>query len=325
MGKILGIGNALVDILVSADDSFLKANGLAKGSMQLVDRVRVEELRSKLNPQSVRYASGGSSANTIYGIAQLGNPAGYIGKVGLDSLGKFFENDLKLNHIDPHLFYSNTTDTGTALTFITPDSERTFATYLGASIELSENDFSAEMFTPYSLLHLEGYLVSNPSLLKKIIQLARGCGLEVSIDLASYNVVEDNKDFLIDILKNDVDIAFSNEAEAKALTGKEPYEALQEISGYCRIAIVKVGSKGSLIRANNNQYEIEAYKVKSVDTTGAGDLYASGFLYGYINKMSLPSCGKLGSLVASRVVEEIGAKIPSPKWDEINLLKASMI
>ncbi|MGC8803156.1 MAG: adenosine kinase [Bacteroidales bacterium] len=322
---ILGIGNALVDILVNVENDFLTNNGLSRGSMQLVDKHRIGELMQKLGSKAFQQASGGSAANTIVGLSCLGAATGYVGKIGHDSMGNFFAQELQKQHIKAYLLYSPHTDTGTALTFITPDSERTFATYLGAAVELDAPDLNRAFFKDFSFLHLEGYLVYNHQLIEQAIEFARQHQMEISLDLASYNVVEANRDFLERIIRQSVDVVFANEQEALALTGLEPEAAVDAIGQQCKIAVVKVGARGSWIKTGNEKYFVDAFKVQPVDTTGAGDLYAAGFLYGYLNNWPWEACGKLGSLVASEVIQVIGAKIPTTAWNKINQLKSSMI
>ena len=318
MKRIIGIGNALVDVLIKLEnDSFLKEQNLPKGSMQLIDKdvaLKLMEATKKIKPQ---LTSGGSASNTIHGLAKLGSQTSYIGKIGNDEFGKIFTSDLKNNKIVPTLLQS-ASETGRALTFISPDSERTFATYLGAAVELSAEDLIPSQFDSYELLHLEGYLVFNNELVEKAIKLAKSKGLHVSIDLASYNVVDANRDFLTKIIKESVDIVFANEEEAKSLTGEVPEKALQLISEMCDIAVVKVGSKGSMVKRGNDKVRVDAIKAKAIDTTGAGDLYASGFLFGLSQGWNLGKCAKLGSITAGKVVETIGAKIGQLEWDEIN-------
>ena len=317
MDKVLGIGNALVDIMTKLpDDSTLDKFSLKKGSMQLYERDFADKINNETNNFDKSQSSGGSAANTIHGLANLGASAGYIGKIGSDSFGDFFQNDMKSNGIEPLMLKSNN-ETGRAIALISPDSERTFATYLGAAVELSDSDLTPEQFKGYKYLHIEGYLVLNHALMIRAAKLAKEHGLKISIDMASFNVVEDNLSFLKDYVRNYVDIIFANEEEAKAFTGKEPEEALNEIAEQCEVAIVKVGSKGSLIKSNGIIYKIDPIKANSVDTTGAGDLYASGFLYGMVNNMPLEKCGKIGSLCAGRVIEVIGSKMDTIVWDEI--------
>ena len=317
MDKVLGIGNALVDIMTKLpDDSTLDKFSLKKGSMQLYERDFADKINNETNSFDKSQSSGGSAANTIHGLANLGASAGYIGKIGSDSFGDFFQNDMKSNGIEPLMLKSNN-ETGRAIALISPDSERTFATYLGAAVELSDSDLTPEQFNGYKYLHIEGYLVLNHALMIRAAELAKEHGLKISIDMASFNVVEDNLSFLKDYVRNYVDIIFANEEEAKAFTGKEPEEALNEIAEQCEVAIVKVGSKGSLIKSNGIIHKIDPIKANSVDTTGAGDLYASGFLYGMVNNMPLEKCGKIGSLCAGRVIEVIGSKMDNIIWDEI--------
>lgn len=317
MDKVLGIGNALVDIMTKLpDDSTLDKFSLRKGSMQLSEKDFADKINNETADFEKSQSSGGSAANTIHGLANLGAETGYIGKVGNDQFGEFFSNDMKANGIEPFMLKS-TTDTGMAVALISPDSERTFATYLGAAVELSDSDLNTDQFKGYKYLHIEGYLALNHNLMLKAAELAKENNLKISIDMASFNVVEDNLEFLKDYVKNYVDIIFANEEEAKAFTGKEPEEALNEIAEQCEIAVVKIGSKGSMVKSEGKTYQVEPFKANSIDTTGAGDLYASGFLYGLSNNLPLEKCGSIGSLCASKVIQVIGSKMSNETWDEI--------
>jgi sugar/nucleoside kinase (ribokinase family) len=188
---------------------------------------------------------------------------------------------------------------------------------LGAAVELSANDLKPEQFEGFDLLHLEGYLVFNHDLVERALSLAKSKGLQISIDLASFNVVDSNKDFLQKIIKEYVNIVFANEEEAKSLTGLEPEWALRAIARLCEIVVVKFGAKGSAVKRGNELARATAIKANAIDTTGAGDLYASGFLYGLINGWTLDKCVKFGSITAGKVVETIGAKINDQGWKEI--------
>jgi sugar/nucleoside kinase (ribokinase family) len=317
MKRVLGIGNALVDVLIKVEnEDLLKDLNIRKGSMQLVDSEFKNMLLSKTMNLNNTRASGGSSANTINGMASLGVKTGYIGKIGNDETGEFFLSDLKNNNIETFVKRCST-ETGIATVLITPDSERTFGTYLGASVELDANDIEDLMFRNYSLLHLEGYLLFNKELINKALMLAKTNNLIVSLDLASYNVVEANLDFIRDIITNYVDIVFANEEEAKAFTGKSAEAALDEIAGICDTAIVKIGKHGSLIKNNSKETRVSATPARVIDTTGAGDLYAAGFLYGFSKGLTMEKCGETGALLAGKVIEVIGAKIPSGTWSEI--------
>jgi sugar/nucleoside kinase (ribokinase family) len=325
MKKIIGMGNALVDVLVQiSDDMLLETFGLPKGSMQLVDKRKSQEIISGLSHSKYDIASGGSAANTINGIANLGLGSGYIGKIHRDEFGEIFRKDMTDKGIEAFLLYGNQ-DTGLATTLISPDSERTFGTYLGAAVELSPSDLKAEYFLGYDILHIEGYLVQNHDLIEQAVKLAKENGLSVAIDMASYNIVEANQDFLIQLIKSHVDIVFANEEESKALTGKAPEEALEDISEMCEIAVVKVGAKGSLIKAGNERVSIEAIAAQPVDTTGAGDLYASGFLFGLVLGHSLEKCGQIGALLGGNVIEVIGPKMDAQRWAGINKQVADIV
>ncbi len=320
MDKVLGIGNALVDIMTKLpDDSTLETFSLKKGSMQLSEKDFSDQINDATIDFEKLQSSGGSAANTIHGLASLGVPTGYIGKVGDDEFGVFFSNDMKAHSIQPFMLKGKT-ETGRAIALISPDSERTFATFLGAAIELADIDLNADQFKDYKYLHIEGYLVLNQPLMNKAAQLARENNMKISLDLASFNVVEDNLEFLKEYVKNNVDIVFANEEEAKAFTGKEPEEALNEMAEQSEIAVVKVGKNGSLVKSNNAVFNISPIKAIPVDTTGAGDLYASGFLYGLANKLPLDECGRIGSLCAGKVIEVIGSKMSNETWNEIRSL-----
>jgi sugar/nucleoside kinase (ribokinase family) len=317
MKKILGMGNALTDILLQIDnDEVLFSLNLLKGGMQLINTERSQEINDAVSNYSKIMATGGSASNTINGITRLGMTGGFVGKIGKDDIGLFFTNDSINNGVKPHLLTSET-PSGRCTVLVSPDSERTLCTYLGAACELDASDLNAEMFQGYDIFHIEGYLVQNHELIRRAVMLAKQEGLKVSLDLASYNVVEDNLDFLLEIIHKYVDIVFANEEEARAFTGKEPEEALKVISMHCDIAIVKVGKDGSFIKSGDKTVQIQPRKSECIDTTGAGDLYASGFLFGLANNYSLEVCGKIGSLISGNVVEVLGAKMPEEVWDNI--------
>ncbi|PKP38927.1 MAG: adenosine kinase [Bacteroidetes bacterium HGW-Bacteroidetes-15] len=320
MAKVFGIGNALVDIMTSLnDDELLKALNLPKGSMQLVDEITIGNALQKTIGLSQTLASGGSAANTINGLANLGIETGFIGKVGNDELGQFFHNDMVNCGIKPSLLQGKAS-TGTALALVTPDSERTFAVYLGAAIEMIPEDINKSNFEGFDYFHIEGYLVQNHALIEKALKLAKQAGLKVSLDLASYNVVEANLNFLHRMVEEYVDIVFANEEEAKAFTGEEPEKALEILGGMSEIAIVKIGAKGSLIKFGDRTYKLGVINVNPIDTTGAGDLYASGFLYGLSKGLSLEKCGEIGAILSGKVIEVIGPKMNIQTWDEIRRL-----
>ncbi len=317
MDKVLGMGNALIDIMTKLEnDSILSELSLPKGSMQLVDTSFSNKVMDKTKHLNPILTSGGSAANTIHGLAKLGIKTGFIGKVGNDKMGDFFKADLEQSNISPLLLQSQT-PSGQAIALVSHDSERTFATYLGAAVELSGDDIFPDAFNDYNYFHIEGYLVQNHQLIEKALKTAKDKGLKISLDLASYNVVEDNLEFLKRVVAEYVDIVFANEEEAKAFTGKEPEGALNDLANICEIAVVKIGKAGSLIKTGGKSYKAGIINVKSIDTTGAGDLYAAGFLYGLINGKTMETCGKLGSLLSGKVIENLGAKISNDGWSFI--------
>ncbi|MDF1572116.1 MAG: adenosine kinase [Bacteroidales bacterium] len=315
--KILGMGNALVDIITTLeDDTLLETFGLPKGSMTLVDHETSNFINIQTAGLKKQKASGGSAANTIHGLAHMGVKTGFVGMVGGDDLGKFFFKDMKSKKISPMLFKS-IRETGRAVALISPDSERTFATYLGAAVELSTEDLDSNIFAGYDYLYLEGYLVQDHDLIEKAVRLAKMNGMKVCIDLASYNIVEEHRSFFLELIRNQVDIVFANNQEAEALTGAQPEQAVEILGGYADIAIVKTGAEGSLIFADGTLHKIGIRPSKSIDTTGAGDMYASGFLYGLVNGLSLETCGNIGAILSGRVIEVLGAKMDESTWENI--------
>ena len=324
MTKIIGLGNALVDIIVFIDeDELLEKLDLPKGSMQLVDIEKSSMIRKACEHLPSSFASGGSAANTIYGLAKLGVETSFIGKIGKDDYGRIFKEDLEKSNIKPVLLTSDT-HSGRAVALISPDRERTFATHLGAAIELDADDLHTDHFSGHDIFHIEGYIVQNNELLEKAVKLAKENGMDISLDLASYNVVEDNLEFLRYIVKEYVDIVFANEEESKSFTGKEPLEALNELAEFCRIAVVKIGKEGSLVKSGEDVFHIDAIDVELVDTNGAGDIYAAGFLYGLSRGWSLDKCGKTGAILAGKIIEISGARLDETGWEKAMKLIVSI-
>lgn len=321
MKKILGIGNALVDILVHIDnDEILDRLHLSKGGMDMIDAQRKREILEVIAEMPQTLATGGSTSNTIHGLARLGATAGYIGKVGNDEMGRLFRQECERFGVIPHLIES-TEDTGVAITFISPNAERTFATYLGAAATMQPAQVDESIFDNYDLIHIEGYLIFNHDLILDVCKKAKAHGLQISMDMASYNLIESNLDFVKMLLRDYVDIIFANEEEAKAFTGVEQLEALHKLSDDCSIAIVKVGKDGSYIKMNGEVTAIAPVDAQRVDTTGAGDIYASGFLYGLVNDYGALKSGNLASYLSARLIEYVGAKLPDEEWVEVEKRK----
>jgi len=327
MKSILGIGNALTDILaVLPDDSLLEKFYLPKGSMQHVDITTGNMIWDTLKEMGIQYVPGGSAANTITGTAVFGMRSAFIGMVGVDDMGSLYKSDMKRNGIETKLFRGKAAS-GRAMVFITPpNSERTFADYMGAALELGPDNLEPSLFEGYDYFHIEGYLVQNQKRLRRAVELAQEAGMIISIDMASYNVVESNDSFLHDIVKNYVDIVFANELEAASYTKEEdPIKAINKIAKQCEIAVVKVGADGSYIMRGDEFHKVAACEAEVKDVTGAGDLFASGFLYGYANDMPLDKCGEIGAIIAAKVVEVIGPKIDIPRWKEAKYIIKNMI
>jgi sugar/nucleoside kinase (ribokinase family) len=317
MKRILGIGNALVDVMTLIDnDNILEFFSLPKGSMQLVDGEKSALIKAGTTNFKRNLVSGGSAANTIHGLAMLGVNTGFIGSVGKDDTGDFFESDMKKAGVKTFLSRRNSV-TGTAVALISPGSERTFATHLGAAVELEPGDLNPEDFKNYDILYLEGYLIINKALVERTCRIAKNNNMKIALDLSSFNVVDAKLDDFKEIIENYVDIVFANEEEAKSFTGMAPIDALRSISALCDIAVIKVGKEGSLIKHGDGIIKIGTISVQCIDTTGAGDLYASGFLYGYANGLSLEKCGLFGSVLAGHVIEIVGARMDENRWKKI--------
>ncbi len=315
--SILGIGNALVDILaLPDDDQIINDLSLPKGGMTLVDRELSSAIQHKISHLKSKTSTGGSVANAINGIACLNVPSGYIGSIGKDDLGSLFKKDMLNNGIKTFLKHSDL-PTGCAIGIVSPDGERTFATYLGAAVELQAEDITPEYFKGFDLLFIEGYLVFNQSIIMSVASMAKSAGLKTALDLSSFNVVEANIDPLNDLVDHYIDILFANEEEAKSFTGLNPEEALSSIARRCDIAVVKVGKDGAFIQQGNKKIHVLAIANEVIDTTGAGDYFAAGFLAGHAKGYDLEKCGKLGSLLASKVIGTIGAELTDQDWQAI--------
>ena len=325
MKKILGIGSTLVDILSQVpNEEVLNELNLPKGSMTYVNINDAVSIGERLAQQyGSQRAAGDSAANTMSGLARLGAKAGFLTMMGNDEMGQFFTNEMTRTGVEM-LALKSDTPTGRVIAMVTPDGERTFATCLGASIELSPDDIKPELFDNWDIFYIEGYLVANPDMLRKAISTAKDKGLKIAIDLASYNVVEESRDFLLELVNNYVDIVFANEQEALALTGMEPENALHYIAERCEIAVVKIGAKGAYIQRGNEIVTIPPMKADVVDTTGAGDMWAAGFLAGLVKGENLQKCGMMGAIVAKNIIEVMGAKMDDERWDNIHAAIAKL-
>lgn len=315
--KIVGLGSALVDILIHESDEFVRRIGLEKGGMFLVDLPELEKTVSQANTKPV-VVPGGSACNTAVGVSRLGGQARFVGKRGNDDLGRFFENALVERQVEPYLMASEQ-PTGRSLSIITPDAQRTMLTFLGASAETLPDEITPQCFTDSAVVHIEGYLLFNPDLMKAALEAARSAGAMISLDLASFTVVEQSRSILQDIVEQYVDILIANEDEALAYTGIEDEEkALDALARHAEVAVLKVGARGSFVKEGNQVTRISPQGAGSaIDTTGAGDLWASGFLYGRVNGYRLEKSGALASACGYEVCQVVGADIPVEGWTRI--------
>ena len=322
MKRVIGMGNALTDVLVNLrNEDILHAHNIARGSMSLVDSELQSQISKEVAGLPHSLSLGGSADNTIRAMARLGSEVGFIGKVGHDNTGDRFEQALHNLGIEGKIFRGKS-PSGKCISLVSPDGERTMLTHLGAAAEMHADDISPEIFEGYDCLYIEGYLVQEHSLIETAIRTAKEQGLQVAIDLASFNVVEENLEFLRGIVAKYIDIVFANEDEARVFSGEEePINALQYISEMCDLVIVKIGTKGALIKHKGEVIHIGIMAAaKRVDTTGAGDFYAAGFMYGLCEGLSLRQSGTIGAITAGKVIEVVGPTLGEGAWAEIEVL-----
>tara|TARA_B100000787_G_C16164057_1_gene282917 strand:+ start:82 stop:1011 length:930 start_codon:yes stop_codon:yes gene_type:complete len=307
--KILGIGNAIVDVICKVEDSYLLNNELTKGGMKLVDETEFKKLLSTLNIEET--ISGGSVANSIVGLSQLGNKVGFIGKINDDDLGQEYENGLKKESVS--YFYSKKKEdlpTGTCLILITPDSERTMCTFLGTAGKINENDIKINSIKESEITFLEGYLwdEGDPKLaFDKAIQNSN----KVAMSLSDSFCVERHRPHFLEIVKNKIDITFANEQEIISLIEAKNFEEVVSFCQYLgKMIIITRGEKGSVAINNTEVVECESKKdLKIVDLTGAGDLFAAGYLHGYINNLTVNESLAKGTEMSSKIIQQIGARL----------------
>jgi len=307
--KILGIGNAIIDVLCKVDEKFLNKHSLTKSTMKLIDEVEFKNLISELKIEET--VSGGSVANSIVGLSRLGNNVGFIGKVRDDDLGKKYEDGLRRENVN--YLYSKKDEplpTGSCLILITPDSERTMCTFLGTAGKISDKDFNSEEVKNSEITFLEGYLWDEGEP-KKAFDKAINNSNKVAMSLSDLFCVERHKSQFLEMVKNKLDITFCNEQEICSLIDAKNFN---EVITFCknikRLIVVTRGEKGSMVIDKDNVFECESKKNLNIkDLTGAGDLFAAGFLHGYINKLPLPESLRLGTEMSSKIIQKIGARL----------------
>ena len=309
---VVGIGNAIVDVLVQADDRFLEDHDLTKGTMALVDEHQAERLYASVGPGLE--TSGGSAANTLAGVAQLGGRAGFIGRVRDDQLGGIFAHDIR--SVGARFETPAATEgpsTARCLILVTPDAQRTMCTYLGASVGLDPADLDLEMVAQAKLLYLEGYLWDSDEAKAAFIaaaEMARAHGGEVALSLSDAFCVERHRDSFQELVDGHVDILFANEMEITALYKANSFEeAADQVRGRCKLAALTRSEQGSVVLNGAGTHSVAPFQLGPLlDTTGAGDLYAAGFLHAYTQGQAVEACGRLGSLCAGQVVTQLGPR-----------------
>lgn len=331
--KVIGIGNVLVDVLVEGvEDQLIDEMELEKGNMTVVDKNFIEKWVKELKKRgyNIRYISGGSAANTMKGLGILvegdlksigDSEVGFIGRRGLDEYGSKFEDDLISSGVHTKMdFIEGNDGTGVALTLVGTDGERTFGTYLGVNggeIAGLNIDWKKRI-AGYDYVYTEMYMLSSSATLLTILEEAKNQNIDVIIDLSSHGIVKANHELVKSIIKNYADIVFANKEEALAYAKTtDIMNAVDILAEDTWIAVVKDGENGSIIKNNHTKYDIDIIDTQCVDTTGAGDFYAAGFIYGLLNQMPLNLAGKIGSLMASRVISRVGTKIDISEWQSI--------
>lgn len=318
--NFLGIGSPIVDLMARVEDDFIEKITGEKGGMELVSSEEMSAILELLDVEPVKVC-GGSAGNTSFAIARLGANASFLGQLGIDGDGEFYTKSFLAHGGEKSRFkFIDNIHTARCLSLVTPDSERTMRTDLGAAALLDPKSIQAEDFQGIDFVHIEGYLLFNPELAKRVLKTAKEAACKVSLDLGSFEVVAAAGDGLKDLLENYVDYVFSNEDEVKAFTGSDdPEEGLKKLGEYCEVAVVNLGAKGSLLCENGGPpLFVSAFEAKNViDTTGAGDYWAAGFIWGILAGMSLEEAAKLGALLGCEVVQQLGVEIPDDSWKRI--------
>jgi sugar/nucleoside kinase (ribokinase family) len=309
---VLGVGAPIVDQILQVSEHFLANIPGQKGGMEPISYEMLSSIIEASGSKPVMYP-GGSASNVIRGLANLGRKCALVGSIGTDDAGKYFLHGLQQLGIDP-LYAKTTIPTAQVLSLVTPDGQRTLRSFLGASQEMNEDNLDPTHFRDVRLVHIDGYTLFNKNLTQRAMQYAKEAGAIVSFDLANFEVVETFKDLINDLIKEYVDLLFANEDEASILTGFSAEQSCAALNNQCDIAVVMMGKEGCWVGHQNNLLKCKAYPVKPMDTTGAGDLFASGFIHGYFNKKPLEVCAHYGALTAAAVVQVLGAELPSETW-----------
>ncbi|MBA2479731.1 MAG: adenosine kinase [Planctomycetes bacterium] len=312
--ELFGVGSPLVDLVVSVDEAFLRTHVQGqKGGMQLVDAEIITAIVADGGIQPVM-AAGGAASNTTVGAANLGIRSAFIGSCGADDYAQFYRSALKAQGCHPQLVEHAELPTGRALSLVTPDAERTMRTCLGAAAALDPAYFTPAVFQGAKVVMLEGYTLFNRDLTRAVARAAKEADCELALDLASLEVVAANREVILELLDGFVDLVFANVDEAKAWNSAGPEAALEDLARHVPIAVVKLGKEGALIQCRGQRVHVAAEQVEAIDTTGAGDSWAAGFLAGHLRGLPIAQCGRLGALAGAAVVQVMGAQVPREKW-----------
>lgn len=313
------LGNALVDVLLKLEsDETLAAVGIRKGAMDMINEEQMIRIRKSQERLERSEAPGGSACNTARAMATLGATVGFIGKIGDDAVGQFYEKAVREAGVTPYFIHTKGIS-GSCTVLISPDGERTMGTFLGPAATIRPDEISEDMLARYQCIYIEGYLIVNEPLVRTTMEKAKKLGLKIALDLSNYNIVNAFKELLEDLIPRYVDILFSNESEAETYTGLPAREAVKALAGQVDIAIVTLGKEGAMVGHGGHVFSVAAEGGKPVDTTGAGDNFAAGFLYGLSRGVTLEQCARIGSLLAGYVIDVIGPQIPAGQWEQIKL------
>ncbi len=321
---VFGIGNALMDFLIQVHPNELVDLDLNKGEVHFVDKSHSDKILDKLKHYDMKIAPGGSIANALYGVALIGGNVVFCGTVGKDEHGAIYEQKLTSPNLKAALRAVDTHKTGHAITFITPDAERTFAVHLGASVEIEKEHVFFDDLKNSKIIHVEGYQLGQENVRDVCIhamEFAKNNGIKVSIDVNDPAIIKNHDEIIKRVVKRYADIVFANKEEALLMFGNDLDESIGELSKISDIVVVKLGKEGSIVRNKEKIYNIKPHSRKAIDTTGAGDMYAAGFLYGISKGYTLDQCGNIASYLAAEVVTKVGARLDNIDKDIIEKIK----
>lgn len=325
--KTIGLGNALVDVLLQLQsDDVLQDIGIQKGAMDMISEEQMIAIRQAQSDLERSQTPGGAACNSMRALAYLGASSAFIGKIGSDAVGNYYEEAVRNAGVAPYFIHTEGIS-GSCTVLISPDGERTMGTFLGPAATIQPHEITDEMLSSYHIIYIEGYLIVNEPLMRATMERAKRLGLKVALDLANFNIVNGFKGLLEDIIPNYVDILFSNESEAEAYTGLPAKQAIEKLAEQVDVAIVTLGKEGAMVcsKSRGELFSVKAEGGKPIDTTGAGDHFAAGFLYGLSVDASLQQAARTGSLLAGYVIDVIGPEIAQPVWEQIKLKVAEIM